>query len=85
MPLALYQPDIPQVRGPRDVPGEVDAIEVIEHGAAETAVMEHEPAGLYDIRGNLKAGSEAQNRSRVLGYVGLVKGEAHRSISSPAG
>jgi hypothetical protein len=52
-------------------------VEIIHAGAAEGAVAGGKTRGLDDVRLDAEAGGEPQNRSGVLGDIGLIKRKAH--------
>ena len=63
---------------PRPMPFHADGIEVVHAGAAEGTVA-HRKARRFDNMGfNVEARAKAQNGSRVLWNIGLVKGDPHR-------
>jgi hypothetical protein len=54
-----------------------DVAEIIHGGAFQAPVVEHETAWLDDIDGDVEAGAETQNRTRILRNIGFVEGQPH--------
>jgi hypothetical protein len=52
---------------------------IIHPGAPEPGIAEQEPARLDDIHRNAEAGTEANDRGRVLRNVRLEKSDAHQT------
>ncbi len=57
---------------------DADLVEIIQARPAEGIVADRKSGRLDDMGLDIEAGAEPQNRSGILGNVGLIKSEAHR-------
>ena len=64
-------------RVPAEVAHEPHVVEIVHAGATERAVAGGKARRFDDVRFDAEAGGEPQNRSGVLGDVGLIKRDAH--------
>ena len=60
----------------------VDLVEIVHAGPAEMPVGDRKAGRLDDMGGHVQAGAQAQNRSGVLGDVGLEKRNLHGVAAS---
>jgi hypothetical protein len=54
-----------------------DLVEIVHAGAAEMPVGHRKSGGFDDMGGHIQARAETQNRTRILGDVGLEKRYLH--------
>lgn len=66
--------------GPADMTAYFDLIDIIHARAPEILVRYRESGRLNEVRRHVETGAEAQHRSTVLRYVGLVKRQLHKSL-----
>jgi hypothetical protein len=59
------------------VPQQIDMVEIIHAGAAESAVGRRESGRLDDVGLDAQTGAQPKNRSGILRDVGLKQGNAH--------
>src|SRR3954468_8910451 len=62
--------------------GNRDLVEIVHSRPAEMPVRHRKPRRLNDMGGDVQAGAEAQDGARVLGDIGLIKGEVHSRSGS---
>jgi len=65
------------------VTGQFHGLQVIHAGAAETALAEHETAGLDKLHRHPETGAQPHQGGGVLGNIGLVQGKAHWRFAFP--
>jgi hypothetical protein len=66
---------------PGYVAADVGLKQIVHSGALEPRIAHHEAAGLDDIGGDPEARGHSQHSAGVLRNIGLVKSQAHGSVS----
>ena len=62
--------------------GKGDVIEVVHSRPTEMPVRDRKAGRLDNVGGRAEARTQAQNRSRVLGDIGLEEGDVHSNRSA---